>query len=60
MLKFFFCLKESTVVICGHLFSCSSLEEIDNPLPQQIRYLDKLVDELAKGRKMDKILRKDK
>ena len=42
-------------VICGHL-----VEEIDNPLTQQIRYLDKLVDELAKGRKMDKILRKDK
>ena len=36
------------------------VEEIDNPLTQQIRYLDKLVDELAKGRKMDKILRKDK
>jgi hypothetical protein len=30
---------------------------IENPLTQQVRYLDKLVDELAKGRKMDKILR---
>lgn len=38
--------------ICGY-----RVEEIKNPLTQQIRYLDKLVDELAKGRKMDKILR---
>ena len=42
-------------VICGY-----RIEEIDNPLTQQVRYLDKLVDELAKGRKMEKILRKDK
>lgn len=41
-----------TGVICGH-----RIEEIENPLTQQVRYLDKLVDELAKGRKMDKILR---
>ncbi|HET9907491.1 MAG TPA: DUF2200 domain-containing protein [Anaerolineales bacterium] len=41
-----------TGVICG-----VRVEEIDNPLTQQIRYLDKLVDELAKGRKMEKILR---
>jgi hypothetical protein len=41
-----------TGVICGY-----RVEEIDNPLTQQVRYLDKLVDELAKGRKMDKILR---
>lgn len=41
-----------TGVICGY-----RVEEIDNPLTQKIRYLDKLVDELAKGRKMDKILR---
>ncbi|UZR98433.1 DUF2200 domain-containing protein [Chondrinema litorale] len=40
-------------VICGY-----RIEEIDNPLTQKVRYLDKLVDELAKGRKMDKILRK--
>lgn len=42
-----------TGVICG-----CRIEEIDNKLMQQIRYLDKLVDELAKGRAMDKILRK--
>jgi len=41
-----------TGVICGY-----RVEEIANPLTQQIRYLDKLVDELAKGRKMEKILR---
>ena len=41
-----------TGVICGY-----RIEEIKNPLTQQARYLDKLVDELAKGRKMDKILR---
>ena len=40
-------------VICGY-----RVEEIQNPLTQQVRYLDKLVDELAKGRKMEKILRK--
>jgi len=39
-------------VICGY-----RVEEIKNPLTQQVRYLDKLVDELAKGRKMEKILR---
>jgi hypothetical protein len=41
-----------TGTICGY-----RIEEIDNPLTQQVRYLDKLVDELAKGRKMEKILR---
>ncbi len=41
-----------TGVICG-----CRVEEIENPLTQQVRYLDKLVDELAKGRKMEKILR---
>ncbi len=41
-----------TGVICGH-----RVEEIENPLTQQVRYLDKLVDELAKGKKMEKILR---
>lgn len=41
-----------TGVICGY-----RVEEIENPLTQQIRYLDKLVDELAKGRKLEKILR---
>jgi hypothetical protein len=34
------------------------VEEIKNPLTQQVRYLDKLVDELAKGKTLDKILRK--
>ena len=42
-----------TGVICGY-----RVEEIEDPLMQQIRYLDKLVDELAKGKAMDKILRK--
>ncbi len=41
-----------TGVICGY-----RVEELENPLTQQARYLDKLVDELAKGRKMEKILR---
>lgn len=40
-------------VICG-----VRLEEIENPMMREIRYLDKLIDELAKGRPMDKILRK--
>ena len=39
-------------VICGY-----RIEEIENPLTKQVRYLDKLVDELAKGKRMDKILR---
>lgn len=42
-------------VICGY-----RIEEIDNPLTRKARYLDKLVDELARGRKMEKILRKEK
>lgn len=41
-----------TGVICGY-----RVEEIEDKLTQQVRYLDKLVDELAKGRKMEKILR---
>ncbi|MCP2044138.1 DUF2200 domain-containing protein [Pontibacter sp. HSC-36F09] len=41
-----------TGVICGY-----RIEEIENTLTKQVRYLDKLVDELAKGKKMDKILR---
>lgn len=40
-------------VICGY-----RVEDITNPTTQQCRYLDKLVDELAKGKKMEKILRK--
>ena len=39
-------------VICGY-----RIEEIDHPLTKKVRYLDKLVDELAAGRKMEKILR---
>ncbi len=42
-----------TGLICGY-----RVEEIEDPLMQQIRYLDKLVDELAKGKAMEKILRK--
>jgi hypothetical protein len=42
-----------TGVICGY-----RVEEIEDKLMQQIRYLDKLIDELAKGKAMDKILRK--
>lgn len=41
-----------TGVICGY-----RVEDIENPLTRQVRYMDKLVDELAKGRKMEKILR---
>ena len=44
-----------TGVICGY-----RIEELDNPLTQQVRFLDKMVDELAKGRKMEKILREVK
>jgi hypothetical protein len=42
-----------TGLICGY-----RIEEITTPLTQQVRYMDKLVDELAKGRAMEKILRK--
>jgi hypothetical protein len=42
-----------TGMICGY-----RIEEIENPLTQKVRFLDKLVDELAKGRKLEKILRK--
>lgn len=41
-----------TGLICG-----VRVEEIENPLTQKVRWLDKLVDELAKGRKMEKVLR---
>ena len=43
-----------TGVICGY-----RVEEIEDPLIQQARYLDKLIDELAKGKKMEKILRSE-
>jgi hypothetical protein len=42
-----------TGVICGY-----RVEDIEDPLMQKIRYMDKLIDELAKGKSMDKILRK--
>jgi hypothetical protein len=42
-------------VICGY-----RVESIVNPLTQKVRYLDKLIDELAKGKKIEKILRKPK
>ncbi len=45
--------KQITGVICGY-----RIEEIDNELTRNVRYLDKLVDELAKGKAMEKILRK--
>lgn len=45
--------EKITGVICGY-----RIEEIEEPLMRQIRYLDKLIDELAKGKAMDKILRK--
>lgn len=41
-------------VICGY-----RVEDIENPLTQKVRYLDKLVEELARGRKMEKILRSE-
>jgi len=44
--------NQITGVICGY-----RIEEIENPLTRQVRYLDKLVDELAKGKKMQKVLR---
>jgi hypothetical protein len=44
--------SQITGVICGY-----RVEDIEDPLMQKIRYLDKLIDELAKGKKMEKILR---
>jgi hypothetical protein len=41
-------------VVCG-----IRVEDIEDPMTREIRYLDKLIDELAKGKKMDKILRKN-
>ncbi len=41
-----------TGVICGY-----RIEELQNPLTKKVRYLDKIIDELAKGKKMEKILR---
>ena len=42
-----------TGMICGY-----RIEEIEDPIMRQVRYMDKLVDELAKGKAMEKILRK--
>ncbi|MFN3446347.1 MAG: DUF2200 domain-containing protein [Bacteroidia bacterium] len=42
-----------TGVICGY-----RVEEIEDPIMQKVRYLDKIIDELAKGKGMDKIMRK--
>ncbi|MFO7940853.1 MAG: DUF2200 domain-containing protein [Bacteroidales bacterium] len=53
--------KRATINPSAHLITgavCGvRVEEVNNPLTQKVRYLDKLVDELAKGRKMEKILR---
>jgi hypothetical protein len=49
-------LNPNAVLIKG-LICCYRIEEIENTLTKQVRYLDKLVDELAKGKKMEKILR---
>jgi hypothetical protein len=46
--------KLITGVICG-----VRIEEIEDPLMKELRYMDKLIDELAKGRPMEKILRKE-
>lgn len=45
--------EKITGVVCG-----VRVENIEDPLMREIRYLDKLVDELARGKAMDKILRK--
>jgi hypothetical protein len=52
-------LNPNAHLITGVICDCR-IEEIKNPLTQKVRYLDKLVDELAKGRKMEKVLRSDK
>ncbi len=44
--------EKITGLICGY-----RIEEIENPLTKKARYMDKIIDELAKGKKMDKILR---
>lgn len=49
-------INPNACLIAGSICGCR-IEEIETPLTKQVRYLDKLVDELAKGRKMEKILR---
>lgn len=51
------CLNPSRNLIMGMVCGVR-VEEIEDPLMQEIRYLDKLIDELAKGKAMDKIFRK--
>lgn len=51
------CMNENRKLITGKICGIS-VESIEEPLMQDIRYLDKLVDELAKGKAMDKIMRK--
>jgi hypothetical protein len=46
-------ISKITGIICGY-----RIEDIEDPLMKNIRYLDKLIDELAKGKVMEKILRK--
>ena len=49
-------LNKNAQLITGNICGIK-LEEIKNPITKQVRYLDKLVDELAKGKELDKILR---
>ena len=49
-------LNPNAYLITGVIYGYR-VEEIENPLTQKVRYLDKLVDELAKGRKLEKVLR---
>ncbi len=49
-------LNPNTSLIKGLICGCR-VEEIENPLTQKVRYLDKIVDELAQGKKMEKIMR---
>ena len=53
------CINPNASLIKGAICGVR-VEEIEDPLMQKIRYLDKLIDELAKGKSMDKILRKAK
>lgn len=53
------CLNPNRLLITGTICGVR-VETIEEPLMREIRYLDKLIDELAKGKSMDKILRKEK
>ena len=50
------CIRDSAGLITGGICGVR-VEEIEDPLMQRIRYLDKLVDEVARGKAMDKVLR---